>query len=118
MSKLPVSAILALTSALAISANAIDAIFEDNQVNIIDLARLPALLNGIKGLIDVDFSQVAPEALDIDEVEKAQLADAFRASFNIRNDAVENVIEIGFGLLLEAAQVVQILKEIGSKIKH
>ena len=115
--KLPISALVALATAISLTANATDAIFEDGQVSLVDLPKLPSLLSGLKSFASVEFAQLLPQIADLDEQEKYELADAFREKFNIRNEGIEEVIEIGFALSLEVSQVFQVLKSIGSKIK-
>lgn len=106
-----------LASAVAKTAEGVDAILADGTVDVRDLARVPLLLSGLKGFGDVNFAEVIPEATDLDAKESQELAAHFRAVFNLENDSIESVVETGLDIVLAGAQAIQSLRDIWTRVK-
>lgn len=115
--KLPVTELKDLATALALSANAGDAVLADGRVDGKDLFQVGKLLTAIRGFGAVDFKEIIPEALDIDAQESTELAAHFAATFNLSNDAVEATVEQGLALVLQGVQAIQAIWEVFGRIR-
>lgn len=112
--KLPVTELKDLATAIALSANAVDAVLADGKVDGKDLVRIPQLLMAVKAYTAVDLKEVLPEAADLDSMEGAELAAHFKAVFNLADDAKEAWLEKGLEIVLQS---VEALRAILSMVK-
>lgn len=117
MEKLGIDNIIILTYAVAESASKAEAIFADGRISVGDWPLLPGLVRSLSKFGDVSFRDILPEAKDLDEAEKKELAGVFKAQFNIEDDNIEDIIETGFAVLLEALSAVLDFVNVGKKIK-
>lgn len=108
--KLPVTEIKDLATAIAHTLNAADAVFADGKVDGKDLLRVGGLLGALKDYGEVDFGQVLPQYGDMDEVEAADVSAHFAKELDLSNDTVEATIETGNGILQAAVPAVLGLK--------
>lgn len=115
MEKLGVESIKEAILAVAETCSGIAAIIEDG-VSLSDLKHVPKVISGIKHLSKVKLAEVLPQAKDLDDAEKLELSAAFKASFDIANDDMEQVIEEGMAIVLEGLQAILSFLNIGAKV--
>ncbi len=116
MSKLPISELKDLAYALALSANAVDAVLADGHVDGKDLLQVPEILKALKAYGSVDFKEIVPEAIDIDAEEAKDLAARFAEAFNLSNDTIEATVEQGLSLVLQGVEAIQAILEVFHRI--
>lgn len=84
-----------------------DAVLDDGVVNAKDLMYTGKLMTALKDAGHVQLSQIVPEATDLDDAERAELAAYFESALDLKNDTVEGVIEQGFAILTWALTFLQ-----------
>lgn len=112
-----VSSLVLLATAIGSVSSSVYDVAEDGKVNASDLVHVPSLLASLKDFVDIDYKALPAEIANVDAEGKAELAQAFRDSFNIANDDLEQTIEIGFGVIADFIQAINVIKNIGSKLK-
>lgn len=112
MSKLPVTEIKDLATAVALTLNAVDAVAQGR-----DLGDLVAIVKAARAYADVDFAQILPQASDIDAEEAKDLAAHFAQVFNITNDSIEVVVEQGLSIVLQSVEAIKVVWELVQKIR-
>lgn len=102
--------LLLAVSAVAELGTAVGDVFGDSKVGPSDVVYIPELLAALKDAGKVHYTELIPEASDLDDDERAQLAEAFKAKFRLKNhETVEGVIEQGFEILSYGVQAIQYL---------
>lgn len=106
MQKLSIVNLTALTVALAGTATVAGKVFEDGEVTLGDLKHAKAALDTLKKYKGVDYKSLLPEAKDLDDKEREDLAALFAQTFVLPPAAktTEEVVEAGLGYLLLAVQ--------------
>lgn len=79
---------------------------EDGKVNMEDIDEGMAIIMEFPNLSSVKYSQLDDEVKDIDDAEKARLAQVFSESFNLPNDNIEETIEEGLVIILGVVRFV------------
>ena len=92
-SKLPITHLLPALLAVAVVSNLGGAILADGEVTPGDLKHVLAAFPELPILAEVKPGAALAEALDVDETEKAEIHKAFKAKFNIPDDAKEAAVE-------------------------
>lgn len=116
MSKLPISELKKLTTAVASGAVATFGILEDGKVGFGDIKHVPSVISALRNVSAVDFKAILPQLDDMDAAEADELAAHFKAEFKIADTAKEKVIEQGFEYLLVGVRAVAALVEMGRNI--
>jgi len=106
-------------SALAESGSVAGSVLADGKVGLSDVQYLPQLFLALKGLSAVQFKEVLPEASDLSQAEKEELAALFKEKLELpaSESSVEEVVEQGLEVLLSAVQAVLGLIEVVKKVK-
>lgn len=117
MEKKGIENLIAVAVAGARLGSIADDIFEDRKVNFADLPHAMSAFSALRDLADVDFGQVVPEAKDLDQIEKEQLVTEFDKVFDLANDGLEQKVEAGLKLAIEAASALQFLLDLGKRAK-
>lgn len=68
--------------------------FDDGKISVMDVVRLPDLAMLFVQLIKTDWTQIIPEAKDMDEEERRFLINQFKREFDLPNDKLELRIEV------------------------
>jgi len=114
---LGISALLALTTAIASTAEVVGDVAHDNAVDFKDLSSLGKAVSAISDLTEVNFDDVLPEIQDLNGEEQEELAAHFAEKFKLENLDREKTIEEGFGYLLKGLEAFLLLKKLSDKIK-
>lgn len=114
---LGIDSLIALTTAIASTANVVGEVAHDNKVDFKDLGSLGGAVTAISDLTKVDFDQVLPEIQDLTGEEQDQLAAHFKEKFKLENIEREETIEEGFGYLLKGMEAFLLLKKLSAKIQ-
>lgn len=71
----------------------------EGGINADDIVYAIDIVKEIPNLATVKYSELNAERKDIDVEEKARLAEAFKESFNLDNDSLEDLVEEGVDIL-------------------
>jgi hypothetical protein len=82
---------------------------EDNKVNLADLVLLPGLVMVFPTMLEIDWSQAVPEAVDLSSEEAAELVACFCECFDIPQDDVEAKIENALKVVAKLVDCIQSL---------
>lgn len=114
---LPVTDLIALSTACAKIANAGDALLDNGGLDPGDLRDIPLVFDAVRSAGDVHFGALLPEILDLDEAEAEQVAAHFRTVFHISFVEAEKVIEAGYAIVLDVVAAVNHWRSAGLKLK-
>ena len=106
-----------LATALALTASVADGVLSDGKVDFKDLASAPALFSALRAYTEVEWSQVLPQASDLDDAERAELADHFKAVFNLSNDSVEATVERGLDMVMVGVGLIMQVKDWAARLR-
>ena len=115
--KLDVSEVKKLTIAVSEAATALDAILADGKLGFSDLVAIPGLVRTFKEFATVDFEQLIDQVAQLDEAEKNDVVETFKTHLNLHSETTESIIEVGFGILMEAVDAIQSLRDVVSRIR-
>lgn len=111
--KLGIANLLLAVNAVAELGTAGGDVFKDNKVTVTDAVYVGEFMTALKDAGAVNYSQLIPEAGDLDEEERTQLVAAFKAKFKLANhESVESVLEQGFEILSYGMQAIQALAQL------
>jgi hypothetical protein len=83
----------------------VDKIME-NGIGADDLVKVPALFADITMFFGIEYNQLKTEVDDLDAGEAADLAQQFKAAFDLRDDNTEALIEKGLEIILAVVKQV------------
>lgn len=115
--KLNASELVKLAAAVGDTGTVLGAIFADGTVGLGDIAKLPSLAAALQELGDVQWSQVVPQAIDVDASEVETVAAAFKQHLNLADDNVERLVEQGVDVIVTVARAVQVITDVIRKPK-
>ena len=92
-------------------ANATDEALEDNKISLTEGLALVVKLSGLWNTVR-NWSELKEEIVDLDDDEKAALADYFKAELDFRDDKLEDLIEKGFKVLLSLSEFLDVYDEV------
>ena len=106
-------------SSVAESGSVAGKVLADGKVGLSDVQYLPQLFFALKGLSSLNLKEVLPEAKDLSEEEKQELSALFKEKLELpaSEASVEEVVEQGLEVLLQAVQAVLGLIEVVRKVK-
>jgi hypothetical protein len=81
-------------------------VLEDGKVSLADFALFPEVFTALLPLKGIEFSQLLPEFMDLDQSEMAVLEAIFNEQFDLPGDSVEIRIENGLKLLINLVNAV------------
>lgn len=87
----------------------------EGGINLADLPLLVPLFKAVKELVDCDFEDLRAEIDDLDDEEIEKLSQVFEASFDLRNDSIEVIVEQGIDILLSILEHINGLIDIAKK---
>lgn len=107
-------------SAVAESGSVAGSVLADGKVGLSDVQYLPQLFFALKGLSSVNLKEVLPEAKDLSEEEKQDLAALFKEKLELPSSeaGIEQVVEQGLEVLLLAVQSILGLVDVVKKVKQ
>lgn len=104
--KFGIANLMIVTTVLASLGNIAGKSMEDGKVDGKDLALLPEAVMIFPLAVQAEWTELVPEATDLDEAEQAQLLAHFKEKFNIPQDDLETKIEDVLGILKDGASLV------------
>lgn len=115
--KLGIENLKLAAKAVAKIGNGIGGVFEDGKVNAFDVVHLPTIFGGLTAAGQVDFAKLMPEAKDVDEAERPDLAKTFKDEFKLANVSQEQAIEMGFEILTWGLQALSLLAKVRGQVQ-
>lgn len=107
----------ALATGVAELSTAVGNIMKDGSIGVGDLGQVPAIFAAIRHLAAADVKAVLPEAKDLSDPERVELAAHFSAVFDLPNDTVEVIVEQGLEMVLMGLQAILSFVAIKGKAK-